>query len=405
MKRRLLVAAICLAAILFVDNWIHGALAAHVAQRFHIHGPTEMHAFWDARPYAEGIDSLMQGRSPYSVEDLQNLLPFAYPPVFAWVGAGFARLLTPDLGWKIYVVVNVICADALAILLAAFFLRDMRRRQIVALLCFAPLIAFMTTVFWSGNIHVVWYFAALCAALPGLRRNQWLWYYVVAFLAMVNQPIFALLLLLPLFTSWGQYLGSAITCVAAGCAYLLEMLLAPNLYHQFKASAVAHLAASRDFGGGVFGILAYVFARLHHFGTVVPGAIQVLFSAAVLGCLLWLRPRVDPGDRRWLALIVLAMVLMNPRIMTYDAVIALVPACFFLIFTVRSWWQWPLLIAIVGLTCLNHRILGDTLVVFAGFVAGVRELKDRPEDALGADELMPFRGSTNSIHLGARQEN
>ena len=55
--------------------------------------------------------------------------------------------------------------------------------------------------------------------------------------------------------------------------------------------------------------------RFHHFGAIVPGAIQVLFSAAILGCLVWLRPRVDPGDRRWWALVVLAMVLMNPRIM------------------------------------------------------------------------------------------
>jgi hypothetical protein len=374
LPKKLLIVVPCLAAILFGDLWFHTAAAARLASLVHLRGPRDqLFMFWDAWTYATGILQFSQGLSPYNPHDLSNFLPFAYPPVFAWAGAGFLRILGRAAGWEVYTTLYVTCLVSLELLLTLFFLRKVGKRETAALLCLAPLSLYSTSVFWSGNIHILWYCAAMFAALPGLAHGRWRWYYLVTLLAAINQPVFVLLLLLPLFTASSPYVPCAITAAAAGAAYPLQRILAPELYRQFQETVSNHLLVSRDFGAGVFGMSAELLAHFGVRGTSAPAAIQVAFSMAVILILVRLRNRVDRSSPRWWALIAIAIVLANPRVMPYDSALGLVPACFFLLYDLQSFWLWPLLALLVVCTAGAHEA-GFSLLLLAGFLAGARSL-------------------------------
>ncbi|SNS30792.1 hypothetical protein SAMN05421770_101430 [Granulicella rosea] len=371
-RTRVLITAICLLAILSLDVWIHGSKAAALFSRMHLHALHALeHPFWDSEPYATGIDSYLAGRSPYTLDDLNNPLPFAYPPVFVWAGAALAHLFPATWGWRLYIAVNLGSILVLECALAWLLLGAVRRRQWVALACMTPLCSIMSTVFLSGNIHVVWYAAALLAAIPAIRRRQWGWFYAVAFLAGVNQPIFLVLLLFPIFAGRRQYFPAAGAVLATGAVYLGERLFVPEMYSRFQASIANHLAASHDFGQGVFGIAAVLLARVHVSSTRPAVAIQLAFAAAVYFTLLWLRGRIPVNDRRWWALLALAIVLINPRIMPYDAALGLIPSIYFFLYALRPRWQAAIVLPVALASVALHSIVGFTLVLLTAFCVGV----------------------------------
>ena len=375
--KNLLITSICLLLLVPGVILMHGGLPSWLSSHIHSSGFNgELHVFWDAQPYAKGITSYIQGRDPYPLDNPSDILPFAYPPVFLWVGGALARALTSALGWKLYTSLNVISVVLLQVLLSAVFFRRLSKREAIALVVFAPLCLFLTTVFWSGNIHLVWYFAAMVAAIPGLRRNQWLWFYGVTLLATVNQPVFLLMLMLPFFAGTRQLLFCVADVVVITVAYLVERMIDPGLYKAFQATVEQHLQTSHDFGEGVFGMIATGLDGRTHLALKVAAVLQVLFSAAVFFLLLYLRKQGKQDAVRWWGLIAMAIVLVNPRVMPYDAAIGLIPACFFLVSGLRfsvtpvQVGRWALILATVLATLASHRLLGYTLVVFSGFALG-----------------------------------
>ena len=393
LTKNIVITLVCLMVLIPGLVLIHTALPAFLSHRIHATGFTgQLHVFWDARPYAQGINSYNSGQNPYPLDDAANILPFAYPPVFLWVAAPLARLLTPEVGWRAYTVVNLACVVLVQLILSAMFLRRLGRR-VLLLLLFVPISLFATTVFWSGNIHLVWYAAAMLAAFPGIRRNQWLPFYATALLASVNQPVFALMLLLPVFGGRGQYLYSAVTVVLTGAVYVAERALHPALYAAFQMSVKQHLQASHDFGHGFFGICATLAAPRLPFAVPLAMGLQLIFSAAIFLLLLYLKPKERGDSPSWLGLIAIAIVLVNPRIMMYDAAIGIIPACYFLVAGIRfrmtgpQITRWVLLILTVSLSVAAHQLLEFSLLLLAGFVAGVADERERLRIATDTEEL------------------
>ena len=378
--RRSLLVALCLGCVLLLDVWVHGAVASRMAARVHLRAPAELqHLFWDSEPYAAGINRYNAGQTPYVLTDLTNRLPFAYPPAFVWVGGALARLLPAPLGWRVYIAIYLLGVFGLQMVLGGFYLRRMRLEEVLALVCLAPLAAFLSTVFLSGNIHVVWYALALAAALPGLSRGRWGWFYGVALLAAVNQPVFVTLLILPVFTGLRRHIWYAALCnVLAAGAYFSQKIFSPGLFQQFQTTINVHLQASHDFGQGVFGICAYVLNGAHLRGLVLPAVVQVIFSGGILLVLYLLRQRVPWWEPRWWALLALGTVLINPRVMPYDAALALIPAVLFLcFFPARVGWPWgryAALLAVTAVSMVLHAAVGITLLLLVGFVAGAWQL-------------------------------
>ena len=162
--------ALCLVAVLLVDLGVHGSVARRVAERMHVRTPDRLeHVFWDAEPYAVGINRYNAGVSPYTLDDLWNPLPFAYPPVFVWVGGGLARGLGAAWGWRVYLGLYLVCMLLLQMMSGAVFLGARERAGWGVLVCVAPLGLFLSKAFLSGNIHVIWYALAALAAVGGVK--------------------------------------------------------------------------------------------------------------------------------------------------------------------------------------------------------------------------------------------
>ena len=361
--RKSLLVALALAAVLGITFGVHSRAAAALFAHAHVRGPHPLeHPFWDAEPYAAGINDYRAGRSPYHADDLANPLPFAYPPVFVWVGGALAKVLPSPWGWRVYVAIYLPAVFGLQMIMA-FYLRRPVGVEWLAALGLLPLTPFLSTAFLSGNIHVLWYFAAGLAAIPGIRRNQWAGFYLLAFVAAMSQPVFILLLLFPAFAGARQYVTSAGTLAATAVAYAVEYGLNPAMYRQFQQTVAAHLAASHDYGQGVFGMLAGA-----GIGAIACAAVQICFSVVVVAVLVWLKVHGIANDRRWWALLILAVVLVNPRVMPYDAAIGLIPAAFFLVYDRPR--GWLITLPVTAVCIVAHHIVGFTPVVLAGFAAG-----------------------------------
>ncbi len=379
--KNLLMTSLCLLILMPGVILLHTVLPAQISTHIHSGGFNgQLHIFWDARPYAQGISAYNSGHNPYPLDDPQNMLPFAYPPAFLWAGNALARLVKPEWGWNLYIAINVASVLLLLLVLSAVFLRRLAAQESLALLAFAPLCMFLTTVFWSGNIHLVWYFAALLAAFPGLRGNRWLGFYAVVLLAAVNQPVFVVMLLLPFLAGTRQLLFCIVDTVLIAAAYVAEKMFNPSLYRQFQATIAQHLQASRDFGEGLFGMVATLLDGRTHLALQIAFAVQILFSASLFFLLLFLRTRVQGDPVRWWGLIVIAIALVNPRVMPYDAAIGLVPACYFLVAGIRfrldskQTGRWLLIGGTVICTLVAHRLFGFTVLLFAGFALGSWQL-------------------------------
>jgi hypothetical protein len=115
---------------------------------------------------------------------------------------------------------------------------------------------------------------------------------------------------------------------------------------------------------------------------VIPAAVQIVFAGVILLTLLRLRSQVDPRDERWLALILIAILLINPRMFVYDVTTGLLPAYVLFIAGMRLPVTWLLAaISILGFF-IGHGAMGFLFLLLSAFVVGVASLK-------GAGEMLP----------------
>jgi hypothetical protein len=180
-----------------------------------------------------------------------------------------------------------------------------------------------------------------------------------------------LLLLLPLLAGAGQMLPTAIAALVTFGVYLSQRIWMPELYRQFRQALSNQTFSSRNYGFAPYGAMANLLDRFHIMGFVIPGAVQIIFAGVILFCLLRLRSQVDPRDERWLALIIIAILLINPRMFLYDMTTGVVPAYMLLIANMRLPVTWLLIaISILGFF-IGHGAIGFLFLLLSAFVIGL----------------------------------
>ncbi len=282
---------------------------------------------WDARVYAHAIAAFRAGSDPYSLAD--GGLPFVYPPLFLYAGALLAHLIHGRPAWILYLAVLTASTLAISWLLATQYLRTTWLTPAIALTVFVlqPRL-FGEIVFLSGNLGAPLYALILMAALPGLRRNRWLWFYLAIILAALIKPPFLAFLVLPLFAATRQLLPTLATAAATLAAYAAQARLLPTLFAAFQDAVRVQLIVRQDAG---FGFLAWFLKfdqRLPRFhGLIAPCAYLAVMAALILA-LIVLRRRAGtaPDPALWLPLLLVFAILANPRMQAYDAEIAVLPA-------------------------------------------------------------------------------
>lgn len=343
----------------------------------------------DCGVYATAIDTWMAGGDPYLFVS-GNDLPFVYPPVFLWAGATFARLLTPHVGWAVYVAIHLIATAAIPFILYRFYLPENTTGllPVYALYFAAPgFIGMLATE--TGNFAVMAYAFLLLSAVPGLRHNKWVFFYVTVLLCATAKPSFLPFLLLPVLFGSRQLLWAVLTGFITAAGLLSQRWIAPHLYQRFAETLAKRTTEVGDVGVSVFGLAFHVLHSLHLPGQILlPALAYGAMVLSILVVLVFLRSRDRTAP--WSALVILGVLFLNPRLEYYDFCVAF-PLAFFL-FTRRMPLKYaiPLYLALVlpGLFFLvRHRDsvanggLGAVAILLFWAVSAYRFLATRPEAA------------------------
>lgn len=279
------------------------------------------------RIYADALNDWRSGADPYRT--IHQDLRFVYPPIFLYAGGLLARIFPDHLGWYVYAFVHLAATIALPVVLARFyFCQPWLSSRFALLIFFAEPRLTGVMALTNGNIASVLYLVALVAALPGFRANRWALFYGAVFVgALIKLPLL-LLLLLPLLIGIRQWWNCGICVAAAVAVYLVQRIALPDLYAGYRWSVEQQLIVIHHYGYGVLGIAAGLDYKLHGNVGIIPSLVSAFFAAIVIVALFLLRRRIaEPGSNRlWISLILLSTILASPRILPYDADIALLAA-------------------------------------------------------------------------------
>jgi hypothetical protein len=315
-------------------------------------------------------------------------------------------LLPGSWGGLCYSALSIGATCALPLILAHFYFRKAWLTPWFALLLFFASPRFTgLLVFCEMNIATILYCAGFAAAVPGIQRNRWRWFYIVVFLAAMVKFTFLAMLLLPLLAARRQWIQSLLCGLAVGAANMGQGMLWPAEYQQYQWAMTKGILDQQAFGFGILGIMASYNSK--HSGGVgtAPFIISglVAFTPLLLMFLLWRklsRPgaseaaTTDPASSdpaasnpattalasngNWLALVVSTIILVNPRLMQYDVDIALLAAFVLWVYGLRAKRLILLMLLlflpsmVVPLMVLNPHLHGiyTAAVAYAGFALG-----------------------------------
>jgi hypothetical protein len=297
----------------------------------------------DLAVYTQAIHSWLGGHNPYN----GSLAPlyFLYPPAFLLIAGWIAKFMPPAWGSVLYVVLNGATLCALPLILARYFFRQPWLSPLLALLLFFASPRFTgIEALRTANIATPLYCLAFAVAIPGLKYNRWRWFYFAVFLAAIVKITFLALLLLPLLAGRRQWLWSILCAATVAVANLGERLYWPSLYDGYLWSLRQGVLTSRAFGYGVFGLIAD--HRYFERGVgVSPYIVSGILALTLVGLMFWLRLRLERTGNKfqslaangiWLAMILTAIVLVNPRQMQYDIDISVFAAFVLFVYALRT---------------------------------------------------------------------
>jgi len=297
---------------------------------------------WDAKIYWTAVQVTHHGADPYAVgiavQHAYHNLPagrngphpfsYVYPPMTLPL-LHLAGMFPVWLAGTLFVI--AIAAGVLLQAWAGYQLASASERRWLALLLpftlFFPGLIHNVTIL-CGNIVCVLYGLVLAAGVRGWRYGKWFWYYAAVLLISIFKLPLLTLLFLPLLVGRRQWLSACMTGAAGVALFAIQPWLWPKLFREYLLAVRLQFDYNHDFGASPVGM----------FGTVLDGmgkpyspavTIFYLVFAVLVGVLLlhlahrWRQGRISL--ERWLPVALVGTLLMNPRIMEYDAFAFTVP--------------------------------------------------------------------------------
>jgi hypothetical protein len=290
---------------------------------------------WDLNVYANAIHSVQAGHDPYldgiavqrafhgSAAYLRNDPPpytYVYSPLtlplLRWVGS-FPLRITGTLYWLLYLPCMFV-----PVWVGMQFVEENERN---AFALFAPAAVFFpgllqNDVLFSGNIAFLFYALVMLSALRGWRRGQWEWFYLAVLAASCCKAPMLSLLAIPVLSARRQWLAAGVTGAAGVVLFAMQPYLWPTLFRNYMQAVELQFSYNHDFGISPAGLLAdalYDVIPYQRTSTYFYLFYAVLFA----GLLLYLRRKFLDGDipfQQWIPLMLIGVILLNPRIMEYD---------------------------------------------------------------------------------------
>lgn len=307
---------------------------------------------WDLKVYDHALVSLHNGHDPYrDATDIQKQhhqqlsvagkLAHDETPPYSYVYAPITLPLLRALGQiprdvlvTLYLILYLSGAFA-AVAVCSSFAEAAEYPGVLYLAAVAVFFPGLLSngVILSGNIAYILYGAALATALIGWRRNQWILFYaVILFATCVKAPLLSLILIAPLSgrKQWVPTIG-----VIAGALglYALQPLFMPQLFHHYLEAVELQFSFNHDFGCSPAGLFSNI---LYKRGLpYAPGCyfFFLAYALPVFAALLYGARQYHRGKltlQQWAPVMLVGVLLLNPRIMEYDAAPITLPMAFIL---------------------------------------------------------------------------
>jgi hypothetical protein len=271
---------------------------------------------WDAKDY---LSALQQYPAYINGQESSSL---AYSPLFMISAVGVAGLLPLWLtmalfglayfsGWLVQLWVGMQCATP-----------DERKilRYVAPVIAFFPGLL-ISDVIASGNLAYILYGLMLGAAVLGWKRGRWNWFYMAVLAAACVKVHLLTILAIPLLCGKRQWMRSVVTGVTGLALYALQCRIWPQAFHVYLNSLKIMSQSRRDFGCGPAGNLARVLQSLgvpYEKPCILFYVAYALVIFLILLSLSWLYRERRVCFVNWMPVMLLGVVLLNPRILTYD---------------------------------------------------------------------------------------
>jgi hypothetical protein len=262
----------------------------------------------DAHVYAHALNTYYHGGDPYLQDSKYR---FIYAPMF---------LQVPNLGrvaWYSYLAIDMACLLSIPYAISRFLEGSWATTAWCYLIfTFVPTFAGEMTLL-SGNVGSILYAAVLFSGLRGMKRGEWLPFYLSVIVSASLKPAMLAFLLLPTLIS-AAWIPSAVSIGAVGAIFGIQRLAWPVQFKEFQAAVHSQLYEHGDLGYGITGLMHGT-----HMSFIVHVGAVLLFVVY----LWWVRSDRDAG---WLAALLILCVFANPRPIHYDVAVAAVPAVYLL---------------------------------------------------------------------------
>jgi hypothetical protein len=278
---------------------------------------------WDAKDYLSALhqySDYVSGHASFSL---------AYSPLFMIPVLSAARLL--PLWLAIVLFAFAYLSGWLAQVWVGMQFATPGERKILR--CVAPVIAFfpgllVSDVIVSGNLAYILYGLMLAAAAFGWKRQRWMWFYLAVLVAACVKVQLLTMLAIPLLCGKRQFMRATLTGAAGLGLYALQFRLWPEAFQAYLGSLKVMSQSSRDFGCGPAGNLARVLQNLglpYETPCIVFYAAYAIVLFLILLSLSKLYREQRVSFENWAPVMLLGVVLLNPRILTYDVAAVSLP--------------------------------------------------------------------------------
>lgn len=301
------------------------------------------HAGWDIVFYRNAITAMQAGHDPYvdamaaqdafhrTLAQHPNAIPpysYVYSPITLPI-LRFVGHLPSTLAYTLYWLILIGGVfSTLWVLTRAVKGTERTFIAIVlpAAVFFPGLLAHDTIL--SGNVAFILYALVLLGAARGWLRRQWLCFYLATILASCFKAPLLCLVVIPVLSARKQWLPAGLAVLASASLFLVQPCIWPSLFHHFLQAVELQFSYNHDFGSSPAGIFSYILVA--HGVPYSPGSaiFYLLYATADIAILFYLSRqflRRRFSLQQWIPVLLIGVILLNPRIMEYDAAPLTVP--------------------------------------------------------------------------------
>lgn len=287
----------------------------------------------DAKTYERTIRDVRTGNSPYvsGIARLQlkharnseeRILNYIYPPA--------TLLLVRAAGWLPvwfrYSAYWVFYVAGVWILLWCQE-RCLYKKELRVFLYLSPLCAFFPGLLnddflLSGNIGPILYGLISVAVLRGYKQDRWSWFYWAVLFASLFKPPMLTLLVIPPLTVAGQWRKAAGIGLLGGLLFLSQNWIWHESFQRYLQMMNLEFLYNQEFGFGPAGMLGEVLLNHGHSYQKICTTFYLFYATGIFLLLRYYSRHYFAGHlsiREWMPVLLIGVLLLNPRIRQYDA--------------------------------------------------------------------------------------